>query len=104
METLSALSIDSARIQADATSLLRSQQAEGQDPEVAARDFEALLGTLLVKELRQSLPDGFFGKGEGFETFEGWFDEILGEKLAESGALELAGMVKASLGAKETTP
>ena len=104
MESSSILPIDTATLGAGATSLLSSQPVESKGPEVAARDFEALLGTLLVKELRQSLPDGFFGKGEGFETFEGWFDEILGEKLAQSGALELAGMVKASLGTKEPTP
>jgi Rod binding domain-containing protein len=101
METLGTLSIDTARMASDSQLLARGERAGAKDPEEAAKDFEALLGTLLVKELRQSLPNGFFGKGEGVETFEGWFDEILGAKLADSGALELAGMLKASLRAKE---
>lgn len=69
------------------------------DPEVAAKKLEALFATILVKEMRRALPNGFFGTGSGADTFNGWFDEHLGEALARSGALNLAGMIKTSLGA-----
>lgn len=68
------------------------------DPKVAAEKLEALFATILVKEMRRALPNGFFGDGTGADTFNGWFDEHLGEALARSGALNLAGMIKTSLG------
>ena len=36
-------------------------------PAEAAKRFEALLGGMLVKEMRKSLPEGFFGGGTGFD-------------------------------------
>ena len=76
-------------------------RARMQSDEAAAHEFEALLGTMLVKELRQSLPEGFFGQASGADTFNGWFDEVIGRQIASSGALDLAGMVKVSLEAKK---
>lgn len=70
-------------------------------PESAAEKLEALFATILVKEMRRALPNGFFGDGIGADTFNGWFDEHLGEALARSGALDLAGMIKTSLVAGE---
>ncbi len=69
--------------------------------ESAAEKLEALFATILVKEMRRALPNGFFGDGTGADTFNGWFDEHLGEALARSGALDLVGMIKTSLGAGE---
>lgn len=68
------------------------------DPEQAGEKLEALFATMLVKEMRRSLPNGFFGDASGADTFNGWFDEHLGAALSRSGALDLAGMVKTSLG------
>ncbi|MFT7678153.1 MAG: Rod binding domain-containing protein [Planctomycetota bacterium] len=61
-------------------------------------ELEALFSTLLVKEMRQSLPKGMFGDGPGRDIFEGWFDEHLGRSLADGGALELAGIIKTAQG------
>jgi Rod binding domain-containing protein len=66
----------------------------------AAHKFEELLATMIVKELRRGLPAGPFGDGPGADTFAAWFDEQLGSALAESGALDIAGRIKASLGAQ----
>jgi len=55
----------------------------------AAREFEKLFATLLVKELRRGLPEGFFGKGEGADVYEGWLDEHLGTALSEGRGLGL---------------
>jgi len=75
--------------------------AESGESDQAAQKFEALLATTLVKEMRKALPEGFFGKGAGSDVFEGWLDEHIGNALAESGALDLAGMIKFGIGTKE---
>ena len=67
----------------------------------AADQFEALLATTLVREMRKGLSDGFFGDGPGADVFEGWLDEHVGGALAESGALDLAGIIKVNLGVKQ---
>jgi len=75
--------------------------AAGEEHAEAARKFETLIATLLVKELRRGLPEGFFGAGPGADVYEGWLDEQLGENLASSWKLDLAGMVKTSLDSKQ---
>ena len=73
------------------------------DAEEAAAKFEALLATTLVKEMRKALPEGsFFGKSSGSDVFNGWMDEHLGRALSESGALDLAGMIKTGIRTKQT--
>ena len=76
-------------LEADADAVARNEA-------VGAR-FEALLSTMLVKEMRRSVPEGFFGDGPGAEIFDGWLDEHLGAALAEDGTLDLAGMVTTAL-------
>ena len=67
-------------------------------PEDAGRRMEALFATMLVKELRRTLPnEGFFGSGPGADTFNGMLDEQIGEQLADRGALDIAGRVKVAL-------
>lgn len=77
------------------------------EPGEAGKQFEQLLAGMLVRELRRALPNGFFGQEMGADTYESWLDEHLGRALSESGALGIAGMVKAGLerqgGASETT-
>jgi len=67
-------------------------------PAEAGRRMEALFATMLVKELRKTLPnEGFFGSGPGADTFNGMLDEQIGEQLARRGALDIAGQVKVAL-------
>ncbi len=83
-----------------------SEQAQKlQDREAdAGAKLEALFATMLVKELRKSLPhEGFFGDGKGADVFNGWMDEFLGQRLAEDGALDLAGRVKVALDAQRSS-
>jgi len=75
---------------------------EGKEVE-AARAFEKLLATQLVRELRRSLPEGVFGGGSGSDIYESWFDEHIGDALAKQDALGLAGMVKTALGRSAST-
>jgi Rod binding domain-containing protein len=88
-----------AGLQEDARVGALRRDLQHADPEQAGKKLEALFATMLVKEMRRSLPNGFFGDSSGSDTFNGWFDEHIGGALAESGALDLAGMVKTSLGA-----
>jgi Rod binding domain-containing protein len=69
--------------------------------EEAAAMFESLLAAVLVKEMRQGLGQGFFGSGAGADVFEGWLDEHLGNALAQSGALDVAGFIRANLEHKQ---
>jgi flagellar protein FlgJ len=64
----------------------------------AAREFEKLFATLLVKELRRGLPEGFFGKGTGADVYEGWLDEHLGAALSEGRGLGLRVALERQLG------
>ena len=77
------------------------------DPAEAAQQMEALFATMLVKELRRSLPDGFFS-GSGSDVYGSWFDQHVGEALSERNALGLAGLIKTSMAqaqvAEEQTP
>ena len=72
------------------------------DPAEAAAQMERLFATLLVKEMRRALPNGFFGKGAGTDIFEGWLDEHLGNSLSQSGALDMAGRIRLSIEEKQS--
>ena len=80
--------------------LLQPERAGANAPDgsqEAAEQFESLLATLLVKELRAALPDGFFGGGAGSDVYEGWLDQHLGAALADGWDLDLAGMVRVGI-------
>jgi Rod binding domain-containing protein len=66
----------------------------------AARQFQELLGALLVKEMRTTLPEGFFGSGAGGDVYGAWLDEHVGAALAKRDALHLEGFVRESLDRK----
>ena len=82
----------------------RIERAEGEAGETnaVAEEFSALLGTMLVKELRKSLPEGFFGTGPGSDIMDGWLDEHIGKSLADGWDLDIAGMVKVGIENKGT--
>ena len=65
--------------------------------ESVAREFERLFASMLVKEMRSTLQDGLFGKGAGTDTYGSWFDEHVGASLADTGALDMAGILRAGL-------
>jgi len=67
------------------------------DPKEAASRFEALLATMLVKEMRSSLGDGFFGKGPEGDVYGGWLDQHVGQSLADRDALHLENVLRESL-------
>lgn len=65
--------------------------------EEAGRKFEALFLSMLTKEMRKTLGEGLFGSGPGADTYEGWFDQHMGDSLAGAQALDLAGILRAGL-------
>jgi Rod binding domain-containing protein len=77
-------------------------------PQQAAREFEMLLATMLVREMRRSLGEGFFGGGAGADVFEGWLDEHLGASLTAGPGLGLrevlAGELSSELRARGGLP
>lgn len=60
------------------------------------RDFESLILSQLVKQLRASVEGGLF-KGEGSDTYGAMFDQYLSEYLADNGGLGLADYLEKSL-------
>lgn len=72
----------------------------GGDHSKVGEEFETLMATMLVKEMRKSLPNGFFGSGPGSDTFGGWLDKTIGDSLAGNWDLNIAGMVKTGLDSK----
>lgn len=73
------------------------ERLERADIDGVAREFEGLFASMLIKEMRQTLSDGLFGEGPGADTYAGWFDEHVGRQLAETRALDLAGILRAGL-------
>ncbi|MAG56271.1 MAG: hypothetical protein CMJ83_08280 [Planctomycetes bacterium] len=55
---------------------------KGRNKEDAAQELEQLFLTLLVKEMRETLPEGFFAKGPATSVYAGLFDQVLAESLA----------------------
>lgn len=84
--------------------LARLQAVGGEDREFAAQEMERLFAQMLVKELRSGLSTGVFGDGPGADTYSAWFDEHLGNELADSGVLGLAGRLRVALGAESAQP
>lgn len=75
---------------ADVTTLRALSAAKTAPDSVdTAEKFEALLATMMVKELRRSAPEGFFGDSASGDIYSGWLDEQLGQVLAKSGSLHM---------------
>lgn len=84
-----------ARAQAAAEGAQRAAQ-DGRTDEAAAK-FEALLATMLVKEMRRALPGGTLFPGAGSDVYDAWFDEHIGAALAKGDQLGLSQEVRLAL-------
>ncbi len=84
-------------ITTDATRPLDARTLTAGEPREAAQRFEALLATMLVKEMRATLNEGFFGTGAAGDVYGGWLDQHVGESLAQRDALHLEGVLKESI-------
>ena len=101
MDTLQLpIGVDAARINAAETLRVRAQSAGKKAPADAAttaKKFESVFSTLLVKEMRKSLSNGFFGEGADGDIYSGWLDEHVGEALANRDALHMRDMIQRSV-------
>lgn len=70
-------------------------------PAEAAKKFEELFATLLVKEMRSGLSEGFFGEGPQSDVYGGWLDQFIGEAMARDGGLHLADGLERDLERKQ---
>ncbi len=75
----------------------RALPREKAEVEHASAMFEKLFASLLVKEMRSTLGDGFFGQGPGSDVFGGWLDEHLGSALCDGPGLGLASSLREGL-------
>ena len=76
--------------QVDASSL--AQGATAKEAQHVAKEFEAVFMSMLVKQMRETLDEGFFSK-ESSDTFGGMFDLYMGQHAAGSGSLGIEKMV-----------
>jgi len=65
--------------------------------EEAGEAFEAYLVSFLCKQIRESVPDGLLNAG-AMGVFGGFFDQEIGQQVAEGGGLGLADQVNGALG------
>lgn len=100
MDVMSMQSGSTARVSGDLSAGRISRLTQGADesrPATVAREMESLFATLLVSELRKGLGEGFFGKGPGADTFNGWFDEQIGASLASRSSLGLTEQIQEAI-------
>lgn len=83
--------------------LVEARETRMPDSDAAhvGKEFEALLATMLVKEMRKGMAGEIFGEGSTGDIYGGWFDEHVGRSLAASGAFDLAGLIKVGVESKD---
>lgn len=75
----------------------RSRQRDTRAIDEAAKNFESLFVSLLLKQMRQSLEPGSMIPGDESDILGGLFDLTMGQHLAKTGALGIANMVRQQL-------
>lgn len=70
---------------------------EQQKLKEVAQEFEAILISLLLKEVRMTKPDGLFTGGLAHDIYRQLFDEQVARAMAHSGGLGLGKMLERQL-------
>lgn len=81
---------DQGRSDSETAAVSKSIQAH----ESTATAFESMFVSLLLKEMRSTLPNGLFGE-ESSDVLGGMFDQYMGQHLAQSGSLGIREMILA---------
>lgn len=89
--------IQADRTAQDVAGLAERAREGGAKAKEVPQQFSKLLATMLVKEMRQALPEGFFGGGAGADIFEGWLDEHVGAALAARDGLHMEALIESSV-------
>lgn len=67
------------------------------DSDKAAKDFEGVFMSMMLKEMRQSLEKGSMFGEDSSDIFGGMFDQFIGQHMADSGGMGMAKMVREAL-------
>lgn len=86
------------------TRLSLNKLATQSTPGETAKKFQSVLATMLVKEMRRAVPEGFFGDGASGDIYSGWLDDHVGQSLAEQDALHMRAMIEKSVLQKSEVP
>lgn len=65
-------------------------------PADVGRAFDGMFASMLMKQMRQSLDGGLFGKDAG-DVLGGLFDHFLGEHIAKAGGFGVGEMIRMQL-------
>ena len=72
----------------------QAESGDGRSVERVAADFESLVVSMVLKEMRQTLEPGTLFGEDSSDSYGGLFDLYLGKHLAEAGGFGIANMVK----------
>lgn len=96
--------LDRAKAAAE-TAAARNDAAAKDDAATNAKvasEFEGMLVSILLKQMRQTIGgDGLFA-GEKSDTYGGLFDLYMGDHIAQSGGMGIASIIEAYLAPSET--
>jgi Rod binding domain-containing protein len=67
------------------------------DEQKAAKDFESVFTTMMLKEMRQTLDADSLFSGDSSDIYGGLFDQFLGQHIADAGGMGLAKVVREGL-------
>ena len=80
-----------------ATDAMLQAPGAGASPVQAAREFEGLLTSMLLKQMRQTVSGEGLFPGDSSDTYGGMFDMYLGDFIARSGGVGLADQIESTL-------
>ncbi|QDU40237.1 Peptidoglycan hydrolase FlgJ [Maioricimonas rarisocia] len=83
-----------------ADAMLQGRPASGASPVQAAREFEGMLTSMLLKQMRQTISGEGLFPGDSSDTYGGMFDMYLGDFIARNGGLGLAEQIESTLRAQ----
>ena len=73
-------------------------ELKGASPAEVGRRFEGLFASLLLSEMKKTLPSGsFFGGGQGADVYDGMLERTLGDRLAEGSGLGIGDFIERNL-------
>jgi len=90
--------LDRAKALADTTAAKNDAAANAK----VASEFEGMLVSILLKQMRQTIGgDGLFA-GENSDTYGGLFDLYMSDHISQSGGLGIASIIETYLARNET--
>ena len=75
-------------------------------PDTAAKAFEGMFVSLLLKQMRQTLDGNSMFAGDTSDVLGGLFDHYLGDHIAKSGGMGIGAMIRKQMerGTERTRP